>query len=500
MFHPIGASSRFLSLIIVLESLRKKVIFAYRASGVGAHMGKFKTLLTIRSRFFWSRMRKDIMIWVTGCSGCIPARVKRRESSGLVHSWPITTPFAIISVDIWKPGHTTNLDGYTCLLNTMCDMAQFMITMPAMRTESSYIARLFMEGVLLKFGLCLMVVIDEGSEFRGLFEKMCNLLNIRFHQVAKRNHKAVGVERFHKFLNHAQTISTEERGTAAAFVECGLATAYAWNASPIDGTDIIRSIPAIGRCLRFPLEVHESTNVAPIDNATCSDIEYIRYLGQDVEFARKLIAWTSEDRREQHRERVNNDREIIQYKQGDIVMGRIAVQSKSETGTVQKLVYQIRGPFVIVGDTGHSSYLVQRYGNPNSALQKFMTEDLYLLPPQILPCEHMDTPDMRYLNADFAPLQHPFGKVFDIEAYNNAWFDDKPPSRPPEFIRDSSIPDILIHSAKPLSSVYPSSSETTTTDTTIDNRMTTQTNVPTEIDKVDDRHVNEPNMIYDSEN
>ena len=76
---------------------------------------------------------------------------------------------------------------------------------------------------------------------------MCKLLNIRFHLVAKRNHKAVGIERFHKFLNHAQKIATEERGTPAAFVECGMTAAYALNASPIDSTDIVRSVPAIGR-------------------------------------------------------------------------------------------------------------------------------------------------------------------------------------------------------------------------------------------------------------
>ena len=79
----------------------------------------------------------------------------------------------------------------------------------------------------MKFGLCIMVVVDDGSDFRGLFEEMCKLLNIRFHLVAKRNHKAVGIERFHKFLNHAQTIAIEERETSAAFVECGIAAAYA---------------------------------------------------------------------------------------------------------------------------------------------------------------------------------------------------------------------------------------------------------------------------------
>ena len=135
-------------------------------------------------------------------------------------------------------------------------------------------------------------------------------------------------------------------------------------------------------------------------------------------------------------------------------MGRVAVNSKSEKGIVKKLVYQSRGPFVIVKDTGFSSYLVIRYGKPNSAVQKFLAEDLYLLPKQILPIEHVDTPDMRYLSSNFAPLQHPFGKTFDIETYNTAWYDDVPPSHAPVFIRDSSFPDLLLRTTKPLSQAY----------------------------------------------
>ena len=147
------------------------------------------------------------------------------EVSGLVYSWPVTTPFAIISVDLWTPGNVTRPDGYVALLNTMCDMTQFVVTQGVRSKEASHCARVFMEGVLLKFGLCLLVICDQGNENFGLFKKMCEKLNIKFHPVAKRNHKAVGVERFHKFLNRAQTISSEERNTSSAFVECAYTTA-----------------------------------------------------------------------------------------------------------------------------------------------------------------------------------------------------------------------------------------------------------------------------------
>ena len=51
-------------------------------------------------------------------------------------------------------------------------------------TEAPYLARVFMEHVLLKFGLCIVVVCDDGNDFRGTFEKMCRALNIRFHVAA----------------------------------------------------------------------------------------------------------------------------------------------------------------------------------------------------------------------------------------------------------------------------------------------------------------------------
>lgn len=45
-----------------------------------------------------------------------------------------------------------------------------------------------------------------------------------------------------------------------------MATAYAWNASPIDGTDIVRSVLAIGHELRFPLDISLADIPTPINN------------------------------------------------------------------------------------------------------------------------------------------------------------------------------------------------------------------------------------------
>ena len=39
------------------------------------------------------------------------------------------------------------------------------------------------------------------------------------------------------------------------FVAASAAAGYTWNRSPINGTNILRSVPAIGCELRFPLDI-----------------------------------------------------------------------------------------------------------------------------------------------------------------------------------------------------------------------------------------------------
>ena len=117
-------------------------------------------------------------------------------------------------------------------------------------THEHYVLRwhLFvMQHVFMKLGLCHLVVLDDGSPFKGAFIAMYDALNLNYDVLAKCNHKGITVEHFHRFLKKNVTIATEDRGTNDIFVPVGIATGYAWNSAPIDDTDILRSIPAIGR-------------------------------------------------------------------------------------------------------------------------------------------------------------------------------------------------------------------------------------------------------------
>ena len=162
-------------------------------------------------------------------------------------------------MDLWIPGHHSDSNGNMTLMNDMCDMNQFVVVVPVSDDSPATLASSFMQLVLMKFGLCHLVVLDDGSPFKDAFIAMCDALNLNHDVLAKRNHKGLTVEHFYRLLNKSVTIAAEDRGTNNIFVPAGIAAGYAWNSAPIDDTNIFRSIPTIGRELHFPIDINLST-------------------------------------------------------------------------------------------------------------------------------------------------------------------------------------------------------------------------------------------------
>ena len=202
IYKPVFKNLKYIGLIIVPEPLRRIIFSHYHAGPSGAHMGEYKTLFRIRMRFWWPSMRKDIKLWVKSCAACIAYNVWRNRKSELYFSWPITSPFYIMHVDLWMPGKLTTENGETLqLMNCMCDLTQFVISILVHEAISEILAKLFMEQVVLSFGMVAVVVVDADSKFLDLFKAMCVALDIVFWPLSRGNHKGLSVERYHRFLN-----------------------------------------------------------------------------------------------------------------------------------------------------------------------------------------------------------------------------------------------------------------------------------------------------------
>ena len=93
-------------------------------------------------------------------------------------SWSLSSPFAILHVDLWSPEHMTDQNGEIALMNTKCDMTQFVVVIPVLDETSATLTSHFMLHTLLKFGICHLVVFDDDTPFKGDFVAMCQALNL----------------------------------------------------------------------------------------------------------------------------------------------------------------------------------------------------------------------------------------------------------------------------------------------------------------------------------
>ena len=111
----------------------------------------------------------------------------------------------------------------------MCDLTQFDVSVPVTDIHAHVLARLLFHGILLKVGMCGLIVVDAGSTFCGVFAEVCALLGIRLHPASCGNYKAVSVERFFRYLYKAVTIASSDRGTHLVWVQASMIATYAWN-------------------------------------------------------------------------------------------------------------------------------------------------------------------------------------------------------------------------------------------------------------------------------
>ena len=132
---------------------------------------------------------------------------------------------------------------------------------------------------------------------------------------------------------------------------------YAWNAAPVDGTDIARSIPAKMRTFRFPLESQAEHEIKgrslPVGEASLQHLETMFPLWYQQKELLKLL---NEERQERHRDLKNASRKQRIFQ----VIIRKQVTSKAMLGRPEKLVLKAKGPYRVIDRVSEGRYRVQR--------------------------------------------------------------------------------------------------------------------------------------------
>ena len=166
-------------------------------------------------------------------------------------------PFLVLFIDAYSVGKHSSFDGSEVYLVACCGMTGFASMEPIQHANSKNFASGIMK-IQLRYGLCHTVVLDKDSKFFGVCLEALDLLQINCHVLSGNNHNPMIVERVNRYPTKGLKVMTNKRDSVRIALEAILLLLYAWNSCPIPGTDISRSLVAVGREFAFPIDY--STN------------------------------------------------------------------------------------------------------------------------------------------------------------------------------------------------------------------------------------------------
>ncbi|KAG1927325.1 retrotransposable element [Pimephales promelas] len=163
--------------LFVPEELRSDVIQWGHSSNIACHPGVNRTGFSVKQRFWWPRMARDVHDFVLACSVCATGKSSNRPPEGLLQPLPVPSrPWSHIALDFITALPPSQ--GNTVVLTVVdrFSKAAHFIPLPKLPSAKETAATI-VDHVFRLHGLPMDVVSDRGPQFVSKFwREFCKLL------------------------------------------------------------------------------------------------------------------------------------------------------------------------------------------------------------------------------------------------------------------------------------------------------------------------------------
>lgn len=166
----------------------------------GGHKGQKRLYHTIRNKYKWKGMAKDIANYVKNCNKCRVNKPGRKIREKMTITETPGTPFERISIDTIGPFNSINHQKYAVTI--ICNFSKYLVIIPISNKEAVNIAKVLMKFILT-YGNVKTILSDQGTEYMNrVISELTNLLKIEQKSSTAYHHETLGtVERSHRTLN-----------------------------------------------------------------------------------------------------------------------------------------------------------------------------------------------------------------------------------------------------------------------------------------------------------
>ena len=166
-----------------------------------AHLGCEKTEDQVQRRAYWPSWKTDVKLYCACCRQCNEFhRGKAPRHAGLQPS-KSGAPMECLHIDLTGP-HVCS-QGYNYIMTVADSFTRYIIAAPIRNKTAISVARVLVNEVLLKYGMPLTILTDQGREFQNeLITEICRLMDIKRLKTTAYMPSTNGkIERWHRSLN-----------------------------------------------------------------------------------------------------------------------------------------------------------------------------------------------------------------------------------------------------------------------------------------------------------
>ncbi len=362
----IPKEERVVEQIVIPKSLRQGILSYFHNSLFGCHQGFLKTFWTLRNRFFWPHMYRDVSEFTQTCGECQKAKRNQSTTRSPLKPIPPAPLFGRVHMDILKLSKSK--DNYSYLLVVVDSFSRWPEAIPLQKEDAATVAEALYTHVFTRYGAIKSLVSDRGAAFTG---KLITGLSDLFK-----------VKRIYTTPYHPQSNSVCERQNQAI-----LQTLRTYGSQSVDYWP--KLIPGILMAYRmtpnasgyspyFLLHGREMTTPAelaltPKSNLPTNIKDHLSQILKNLEISQEIAE--ENIRLEQERQKNTYDRvfrtQTPQYHLGD----RVLLQNQKPTpGIPPKMKQKFVGPFYIV-DIVDNRLFKLRWCHSNKLLPSFIHHD-----------------------------------------------------------------------------------------------------------------------------
>jgi len=325
------------------QSLVQRALIIFHDSNTSGHLGIRKTYLRMEIRFFWDRMRADIINYIKKCPRC------QEIKSKIIPIVPASSynpdkPWDLVFVDLMGPYPKSSKQN-CFLLVVICGFSKY-VELFALRTATTQKVVDCLWEVCCRWGVFRTLVSDNGTQFTSnLYQKWCENLDIRTFHISAYHAQANSCERMNRSVKTCiMSYISKCRDWDKNLNEI----AFAIRTAVSDSSQFSPAYLCTGREFRHPFDNKLNINV----NTGLNPEQLEERISIIQNFARENIA----ESKEKSARIYNLKAKSRVFDIGQKVMYRSHYLSNKEQGFSAKLAPKWEGPLEIIFKVSRCAY------------------------------------------------------------------------------------------------------------------------------------------------